>query len=285
MAVVWDTVNARPIETLDFAGTNLHEFAWSVDGRTLATGDREGNLTVWGLANRRAVARMSMPGYLIAYLEFSADGRFLFCGALRLGPPWDRVVRLWKTDGWVEMPLPREAMTNFAWAHFSPDYRTLVSLHFGGALYVWDLRNGRCRVRLSQPFAGPKEQGYVAFSPDGRTFASSTTKGVVALWDIAGKTPLSIIPRGTQELWDLSFSADGTRLVVSGKRASDVVRLLDVGSKRFVATLSGKPDVYWYSRMSADNSTVYAVGERSVLLWRAPSWAEIEAAEKGKGAP
>jgi WD40 repeat protein len=93
------------------------------------------------------------------------------------------------------------------------------------------------------------------------------------------------MPRTTQELWDLSFSADGTRLIVSGKRASDVVRLLDLGSRRFVASLSGKPDVYWFSRMSADNSTVYAVGTKTVLLWRAPSWAEIEAAEKGKHGP
>lgn len=150
---------------------------------------------------------------------------------------------------------------------------------------MWDVGSSRCRILLSQPFAGSWEEGYVAFSPDGRTIACSTQHGVLALWDAYGQTPPTIIPRTTQELWNLSFSTDGTRLVVSGKRGSDVVRLLDMASKRFVATLSGEADVYWFSRMSADNNTVYAVGEKSVLLWRAPSWAEIEAAEKDQVAP
>jgi len=52
-----------------------------------------------------------------------------------------------------------------------------------------------------------------------------------------------------------------------------------------MASLSGAADVYWYSRMSVDSSTVLAVAEKAALLWRAPSWAEIEAAEKEQKAP
>ncbi len=108
---------------------------------------------------------------------------------------------------------------------------------------------------------------------------------MLTLRDAYGETQPITLPRTTQELWGLSFSPDGTRLVVSGKRGSDAVRLLDMASKRFVATLSGEPDVYWLCQMSADNNTVYAAGKKSVLLWRAPSWAEIEQAEKEKEAP
>jgi hypothetical protein len=54
---------------------------------------------------------------------------------------------------------------------------------------------------------------------------------------------------------------------------------------RLMASLSGAADVYWYSRMSVDSSTVLAVAEKAALLWRAPSWAEIEAAEKEQKAP
>jgi WD40 repeat protein len=122
-------------------------------------------------------------------------------------------------------------------------------------------------------------EGFVAFAPDGRTWASSTVNGALALWDTAGNRPPSTISPTAQELWHLSFSADSTRLLVSGHRAADVVRLLDVRSKRFVLSLSGESDVYWFSRISADNHSVYAVGAKTVLLWRAPSWAEIEAAE------
>jgi eukaryotic-like serine/threonine-protein kinase len=282
MAVLWDTVKMTPMEVLEFAGTNINRIGWSADGRMLATGFPDGAIRVWDLVSRRTIANLQVPGHSIAYLPFSADGRFMGGGAYQWRPPWTRTAKLWKTDGWVEIPLPPEAITNLTWADCSPDGRLLASLHFGGALDVWDIGSGRCRGRFPQPFASPWEQGAVAFSPDGRTFACSTQRGAVGLWDAYGQVPPTIIPRTTQELWHLSFSTDGTRLVVSGKRGSDAVRLLDIASKRFVATLSGESDVYWASGISADNSTVYAVGGKAVLLWRAPSWAEIEAAEKGR---
>lgn len=284
-AVLWDTENMRRLETLEFAGTNIARFGWSPDGRLLATGDNLGNVTVWDLAGRREAANFRIEGVRIGFLEFSWNGRFLTYGVVRHGPAYGASGGFWETDRWREVPLPSEALKNLTWGAISPDGRLVAILQNNGTLDLWDVRSGRGRVPLAQPFAVPGEWGYVAFSPDGRTLASSTQWGAVALWDVAGKRPPNIMPRTTQELWDLSFSADGTRLIVSGKRASDVVRVLDLGSRRFVASLAGETDVYWFSRMSADNSAVYAVGTKNVLLWRAPSWAEIEAAEKGKGTP
>ena len=179
----------------------------------------------------------------------------------------------------------REAADNFLFADYSPKSGLLVVLHWGGALDVWDVHSGRCRARLSQPLASPNELGVVWYSPNGRTWASLTQRGVLCLWEGAEQRPPFVIPRSTQELWNLAFAADGTRLLVSGKRSSDVVRLFDLGNHRCVVALSGESDVYWKVGMSADNSTVFAVGEKRVLLWRAPSWAEIEAAEKGQKAP
>ena len=37
--------------------------------------------------------------------------------------------------------------------------------------------------------------------------------------------------------------------------------------------------------MSVGNNSVLAVAEKAGLLWRAPSWTEIEAAEKKQTAP
>ena len=284
-AVLWDTVKLRPTETLAFAGTNNTAVAWSPDGTTLATGDKLGNVRIWDLANRREVTNAVVPGYWIGLLRFSYDGRFLGCGVARDPAAWDRSDRLWQVDPWREIPLPREAADNLLYADFSPESGLSVVLHWGGALDVWDLRSGQCRARLSQPSASPNEVGFVRFSPNGRTWASFTQRGVLCLWEGAEQRPPFVLPRSTQELWCLAFAEDGTRLLASGKRSSDVVRLFDLGSRRCVVALPGESDTYWNVGMSADNSTVFAVGSERVLLWRAPSWAEIEAAEKRQSAP
>jgi len=281
-AVLWDTVKLQPTETLTFAGTNNTAVAWSPDGTILATGDKLGNVRIWDLASRREVTNALIPGHWIGHFHFSYDGRFLACGAFRPGPPEHRLAKLWQVDGWHEIRLPREAVDNFLFGDFSPKSGLLVVLHWGGALDVWDIHSGHCRARLSQPLASPNELGVVWFSPNGRTWASLTHKGVVCLWDGAKQRPPFVIPRSTQELWNLAFAADGTRLLVSGKRSSDVVRLFDLGSRRCVIALPGQSDVYWKVGMSADNSTVFAVGSERVLLWHAPSWAEIDAADKGQ---
>jgi WD40 repeat protein len=281
-AVLWDMLRMQPKETLDFAGTNLTGFAWSPDEATLVTADESGNVRAWDLARRQATALFRSPGAYAGHLSFTENGRFLRCGVLSSGK---RIARIWRVEGWHEIPLPSDAMNRATWADVSPDGRLLLVLHYGGSLDMWDIASGRCCARFAQPFARTWEEGLVVFSPDGQSWVSSTQKGVVALWNTAGDRPPTILPRTTQEIWGLVFMEAGTRLLVTGRRSADVVRLLDMRSKRFVATLSGKPDVYWGARVSGDGSTVYAVGEKTILLWRAPSWADIGAAERGRIAP
>jgi eukaryotic-like serine/threonine-protein kinase len=277
--LVWDTVNLRLAERLAFAGSNNMVAAWSPNEKTLATGDGLGNVRIWDLTNEREVAHMLVPGYMIGHFHFTYDGRFLACGVVGPGPAYERLPKLWSADGWREIPpFPHEVLKDFLFGDFSPESGHCLMLHWGGAIDIWNT-SGKCQARLSQPLAGPHELGEVRFSPNGRSWASSTQRGVLCLWDGAKQRPPVLITRSTQELWSLAFSPDGSRLLVSGKRASDAVRLLDLANNRFVLTLSGKADVYWHVGMSRDNSTVYAMGEKDILLWRAPSWAEIEAAE------
>ena len=81
-----------------------------------------------------------------------------------------------------------------------------------------------------------------------------------------------------QAVHGVAFSPDGQRLLSGSEDPSDVVRLLDMGSQRHVATLAGPPDrvdEFWVLEMSADLNTLVAVGiTNTALLWRAPSWAE-----------
>jgi WD40 repeat protein len=126
------------------------------------------------------------------------------------------------------------------------------------------------------------------FSPVGPLLAGSATDGSTTIWDVRTGRIIASIRANFQAVHGVAFSPDGQRLLSGGEDPSDVVRLLDMGSQRHVATLAGPPDrvdQFWSLEMSADLNTIVAVGiDKTALLWRAPSWAEIEAEEKRQAA-
>lgn len=283
---IWDTATLREVQKLSFVGTNYSAVAWSPDGRTLALGDWLGNVRIWDLATGRAITNFAIARTFIGVLRFSGQGSSLFCGASS-GSVWGSTnyCRVWRVAGWREIQLPAEPLTNAFWAAISPDSSTLAVLDSNRTLSWWDIESGRRQAQFKQGYK--REGGYLAFSPDGRTLASSRVEGFVSLWDVVAGRPLATDVRGNADgVWGLAFTPDGQRLLTGGGNEDDVVRLLDVQSKRWVATLPGQNDAFYRLEMSPDGNTLAAVGVGGTsLLWRAPSWAEIEAAEKPSAGP
>jgi len=83
----------------------------------------------------------------------------------------------------------------------------------------------------------------------------------------------------------VAFSPDGRRLV-TGSDGKEAVKFWDVESHEELLTLEGQGSMFSMTAFSSDGvvlGTMNSPGDskRSTLhLWRAPSWAEIEAAEK-----
>ena len=143
------------------------------------------------------------------------------------------------------------------------------------------MASGRRLQRFERHFGG--NDGYLAFSPVAPLLAGSSTDGVTTIWDVTTGRVVATIRANFKAVHGVAFSPDGRRLLSGGEDAKDVVRLLDLGSQRHVATLAGRPDQFWFLEMSNDLNTLVAVGmNNTALLWRAPSWAEIAAAEKGQ---
>jgi WD40 repeat protein len=143
------------------------------------------------------------------------------------------------------------------------------------------MASGRRLKRIEHHFG--RNDGYLAFSPVAPLLAGSTTDGVTTIWNVATGRIVASIRANFKAVHGVAFSPDGQRLLSGGKEPSDVVRLLDLGSQRHVATLAGQPDNYWFLEMSNDLSTLVASSQgKTALLWRAPSWDEIAAAERGK---
>jgi Tol biopolymer transport system component len=116
---------------------------------------------------------------------------------------------------------PAAAIGHLDW---SPDGRWFATSHRTGstsAIVLIPVQGG-ARVEVTHPSAGSLGDDWPAFSPDGRTvaFRRSDTDGLDDVWlaPVAGGTPRRL-SSDHRDIYGLTWTADGTRVIVSSKRA------------------------------------------------------------------
>lgn len=118
------------------------------------------------------------------------------------------------------------------------------------------------------------------YSADGRYFAVARYLGYVRVWETATWHEVATLRGFRLGTHGASFSSDGQRLATAGGSIYDTVKLWDTESWQDVLTLSGLGAMGRIS-ISGDGN---AIGIRSntgfLQVWQAPTWQEIDAAEK-----
>jgi WD40 repeat protein len=176
----------------------ISSLAYSPDGRRLATGGREGTVTVWEMGSGSTALTLKGEDEVLR-VAFSPDRRKLAAGSFNS-------VRVWA------LPSGRECWT--LGGHdafpvrlmFSSDDRWLASAwtrirlerlpngdgmprFYGGEVIVWDATTGKKRLAL--PAAeGEAEVFDLSFSPGGTRLATAHGDGTVRVWsvkDLLGK--------------------------------------------------------------------------------------------------
>jgi WD40 repeat protein len=185
--------------------------AFSPDGRLLATGDADGEIRIWQVADGQKIIACKGHTNWVWSLDWSPDGQTLASGSA------DRTIRLWDINpeampsGRCRQILPGH--TNRVWSvDWSPDGKILASGSEDCSVRLWDGNTGECQQILTGHTNWVR---CVAFSPDGQTLASSGDDRTIRLWHLPTGECQQILQGHTHWVWSLAWSPDGQTLASS----------------------------------------------------------------------
>ncbi|MBI3726569.1 WD40 repeat domain-containing protein [bacterium] len=275
----------------------------SPDGKTVASGDAAGKVSLWETATGKGRVDLSVRHLPVA-LGFGGDGKTLLSA--------DPYARLRAFDAATgkrtrivvssddrgdpdDGSRHKESFPVVSQASFFRD-RKKALLFVGVAAWVVDLGKEKFREKDVRALAveEDKELAYgrsVSLSPDEKLLAVGDGSGTIRILDVAsgaelkklspakakGAEPEKEEPGGKRrrsgdDVWassPLAFSPDGRLLAFSGEES---IAIWDVAAGREVEKLKARASVV---RFSPDGAVLAAAGlEATVRLWDAKTWAE-----------
>jgi WD40 repeat protein len=241
---LWDVASRRLI------GPKLraHIFAFSPDGRALATDGEDGKSIVLRDLRTGRPHSPALQGHTanVRSIAYSADGRMLAAGGA------DNSVLIWdladRNPIGTALTGSRAPVNAVA---FNPDGTILASGSGDGNVILWHVE--KLEAIGSPMSVGPNPVFSVAFAPDGRTLVSNSDNRVV-IWDVIQDVPLGrAIGLKGQGASGLAFSPDGRTLaaidnyseVVLSDAATGHTRQDSVGEN--VTSVAFSPDGQWFA--------------------------------------
>ena len=271
----WSGAAFQPSETIMDLGTNYDPAFYfyplfSEDGRLLANGSANGIIRVWDLANHTLLRALTNTSDIVTPVKFLAQGTRLLTES-KTG----YLLHEWDLSSGHELQFWPEQRGGEAVLADSREENLFVTFVNDGSLQFWDLDTGRVS-ETNLNFLGAYAS---AFSPNGRSFAVASTYGYARVWDSGSWRELATLGGFLSGVDSGAFSPDGLRLA-TGSGKQQALSLWDTTSWQNVLTLEGQGAGFVHSSFSPDGNVLGSLNSDGDLhLWRAPSWAVINAAE------
>jgi WD40 repeat protein len=258
--ILLDVDSGRTTPLSGRATGSINAVSFSRDGRTLASADQDGTISVWNA--RTHALRDTLRGHSAAAqsVVFSPDGRTLYSAG------FDGSVILWDLGGARRLGEP------FRYSSKGCCATTASAVSPSGSMFAVSPRqdrvsllNARTRTPVGPALRGPL--GYVnaiAFSPDGKLIAATGTRHAV-IWDTAQRKIIWKLPVEGHDARAVSFTPDGRTVAIG---LSEIVVLYDLRTHRRTHRLVGYGPINDLDFNSDGKLFATATHFGSAFIWR-----------------
>ena len=261
-------------------GTDVADVDFSDWGTTFSDGGARwfagtwrGVLHLWDLQARTPARQVTVAGGLINGCFGLGNQQFFACD------PAKSLIRLWDLNTLQEVRSWH--LGAFSALAMSTDGSWFLSVTFGGLASLREVGTGRSTNWNS----GVVLARTAVFAPDAKRFAVSGMNGYARVWETAPLRLGASVGDHQLPITGVNFSPDGRCLVTTGGDR-EVVTLSDLDTEKELITLAATGMSLAWGKFSADGNVLSCASadKRKLYLWRAPAWAEIDAAEQKKAA-
>ena len=283
---LWEPVTLCKLAEHPEPGSGLWtDVVWtavSPGGQRLALATGQGPLYLWSVEQERQIACLAGWTSDRSIVGFSPDGKLLVAVAAGKG------LKLWNLEKLEEVATLTNSEAAPYVLGFATNSQAVAVGNCDGTVEVWDL------LRKERVANWAAHKGFVhgvAFLPDGKRLVTVSDDSTAALWEVETQHKIRSFGRTLNAFQCVALSPDGQR-IAAGTSFDLLIKIWDSSTGQEVATLKGADDwvhdpadaVNNLTFLRPDGNTLISGTPHEVRLWRAPSWAEIEAAEaKQKG--
>jgi WD40 repeat protein len=261
----------------------VYSVAFTMDGKTLASGGGERTVILWDVAT--GTQRVMLSGHTghVRSVAFTKDGKTLASagGSDDFARP-DGTVRLWDVAAGRELAVLKHDHEVFCVA-FSPDGKILAAASSSGVI-LWDLPK---RKRLATLKVDGASVFSVAFTADGKTLVSGGGSmmhdGQLKLWNVVEATAQTTLAHKIGSVSAVALSPDGNTLATGSAEIDDKfralpgeVKLWDLTTRKERAALKGHANWVQAVAIAPDGKTL-ATGsmDETIRLWDLVSGKEL----------
>jgi WD40 repeat protein len=257
----------------------------SPDGSQFATGSSNGIVRIRSVESFRVLSEFAAGTGEVSLAAYAQQGKRLWI--------WDRAAEVLRAfdsvTGKAASDLPRLEVNGFVASPFdadnflavdwSKDGRWFVSVSAAGHGRRVDLQSGT----VTDCDLGMGGVSDVAISPDANLFAVASTRGLIRVFETGSFQEVFTVRSLLLGVTSVMFSPDRRSLAAGNPGGGYALKIWDIQSRQELVSLPGDGSDFRCTMFSDDNRLLGTLNSKGKLfLWRAPSWEEINRAEKNE---